>query len=78
MWRGLFAYVPQGNQLLSGTIRDAVTFGTANSTEKEQDIWNALRVACAEDFVSELPEGLDNGLGERGSSDRGQRSNLES
>ena len=66
VWRGLFAYVPQGNQLLSGTIRDAVTFGAADLMEQEQDIWDALRVACAEDFVSELPDGLDNGLGEGG------------
>ena len=65
-WRGLFAYVPQGNQLLSGTIREAITFVTPDLMEKEQDIWDALRVACADDFVSELPDGLDNGLGERG------------
>lgn len=65
-WRGLFAYVPQGNQLLSGTIREAITFGVPDLMEKEQDIWNALRVACADDFVSGLPDGLDNGLGERG------------
>ena len=66
MWRGLFAYVPQGNQLLNGTIREAVTFGVQDLMEREQDIWDALRIACADDFVSELPDGLDNGLGERG------------
>ena len=65
-WRGLFAYVPQGNQLLSGTIREAITFGAPDLMEKEQDIWDALRVVCAEDFVSELPDGLDNVLGEGG------------
>ena len=66
MWRGLFAYVPQGNQLLSGTIREAVTFGVSNLMEKEQDIWDALQVACAKDFVLELSDGLDSVLGERG------------
>lgn len=66
IWRGLFAYVPQGNQLLSGTIREAVTFGVQDLMKKERDIWDALRVARADDFVSELPDGLDNGLGERG------------
>lgn len=65
-WRGLFAYVPQGNQLLSGTIREAVTFGAPDLMQKEQDIWEALRVACADDFVSGLPDGLDNELGESG------------
>ena len=66
VWRGLFAYVPQGNQLLSGTIKEAVTFGAPNLMQTEQDIWDALRVACAEDFVRELPDGLDNVLGEGG------------
>ena len=65
-WRGLFAYVPQGNQLLSGTIREAVTFGAQDLMQKEQEIWDALRVACADDFVSGLPDGLDNELGESG------------
>ena len=65
-WRGLFAYVPQGNQLLSGTIREAITFGAPDLMEREQDIWEVLRVACADDFVRELPDGLDNELGEGG------------
>ena len=66
MWRGLFAYVPQGNQLLSGTIREAITFGAPNLMQKEQDIWDALRVACAKEFVQDLVDGLDSVLGESG------------
>lgn len=65
-WRGLFAYVPQGNQLLSGTIREIVAFGDADGMRKEQELWRALRVACAEDFVSALDKGLDSPLGESG------------
>ena len=65
-WRGLFAYVPQGNQLLSGTIREIVAFGDAEGMGKEQELWRALRVACAEDFVSALDKGLDSPLGESG------------
>lgn len=65
-WRGLFAYVPQGNQLLSGTIREAVTFGEKDQMERDEAIWRALRIACAEDFVRELPDGLDSVVGERG------------
>ena len=64
-WRGLFAYVPQGNQLMSGSIRDVLTFGDAGVSDEE--IGKALDIACASDFVSELPDGLDTILGERGS-----------
>lgn len=65
-WRGLFAYVPQGNQLMSGSIRDVVTFGDAEKRLQDEKIHLALEIACAEQFVSELPEGLDTMLGERG------------
>jgi ATP-binding cassette subfamily B protein len=64
-WRGLFAYVPQGNQLMSGPIKDVLTFGDASVSAEEID--KALDIACASDFVSELPAGLDTVLGERGS-----------
>lgn len=64
-WRGLFSYVPQGNQLMSGTIREVVTFGDQSHMAQDEKILRALRIACAE-FVEELPEGLDTSLGERG------------
>jgi len=65
-WRGLFAYVPQGNQLLSGTIREIVAFCDREKMEQEDAIWQALRLADAEGFVRELSAGLDTQLGERG------------
>ena len=65
-WRGLFAYVPQGNQLMSGTIRQVVTFGETEKMSQEDRIRWALDIACADQFVSELPDGLDTQLGERG------------
>ena len=65
-WRGLFSYVPQGNQLMSGTIREVVTFADPKAMEREADIRRALTIACADQFVAELPEGLDSQLGERG------------
>ena len=65
-WRGLYAYVPQGNQLMNGTIRDVVTFGDPNAAGKDEAIYRALEIACADQFVRELPEGLDTMLGERG------------
>ena len=65
-WRGLFAYVPQGNQLMSGTVRDAVTFGDPEHRTRDERIHRALQIACA-DFVKDLPQGLDTQLQERGS-----------
>lgn len=64
-WRGLFAYVPQGNALMSGTIREVMTFEICTENGEEQ-IWQALQIAEARDFVMELPKGLDTFLGERG------------
>lgn len=63
-YRHLFSYVPQGNQLMSGTIRDVVTFSNGNGEEK---IWEALEIACASEFVRKLPDGLDTQLKEQGS-----------
>ena len=65
-WRSLFAYVPQGNQLLSGTIRDIVSFGDPRKAQDDAGILRALRIACAEDFVQKLEKGLDTMLGEHG------------
>lgn len=66
-WRGLYAYVPQGNQLMAGSIREVVTFGNEEKYGDEEGIWRALKVADAEEFVRLLPEGLDSKLGEHGS-----------
>ena len=66
-WRGLFAYVPQGNQLISGTIRETVTFSDPDLMKQDEKIYKALRISCADVFVKDLPNGLDTVLGERGS-----------
>lgn len=65
-WRGLFAYVPQGNQLMSGTIREIVAFGDPDAMAQEDRLSRALDIACAGEFVSALEDGLDTRLGERG------------
>lgn len=59
-----FAFVPQGNTLLSGTIRDNLRMGKYDATEEEMK--EALYTAAAE-FVFTLPDGLDTLCGERGS-----------
>ncbi len=60
----LFAYVPQGNLIVSGTIRDNITF--FQTEVSEEAICEAARVAQIWDFIQTLPEGLDTRLGEGG------------
>lgn len=62
--RKLFSYVPQGNFLLSGTLRENIAFVAPGATDDE--IMEAAKVACAYDFIKELPKGLDTILSERG------------
>lgn len=62
----LFAYVPQGNYLMTGTIRELVAFGDREKMKEEAQLWRALSIACADEFVREQKEGLDTLLGERG------------
>ena len=61
---GELCFVPQGNTLMSGTIRYNLQLAKPNATDDE--LRKVLHTACA-DFVSDLPEGLDTELGERGS-----------
>ena len=63
MTRCNVVYVPQGNSLMSGTIRDNLYLG--NPQASEEQIQKALYTACAE-FVYALPEGLDTLCGEQG------------
>ena len=65
-YRSLFAYVPQGNQLMSGTIREVVAFEEPERMRDEQLLWKSLSIACADEFVRNLSMGLDSVLGERG------------
>lgn len=65
-WHRLFAYVPQGNHLMSGTIRDIVAFSDKDRRNEEAKIRKALKIACAEEFISDLDNGIDTMLGERG------------
>ncbi|WP_051536079.1 ABC transporter ATP-binding protein [Ruminococcus flavefaciens] len=65
-WHRLFAYVPQGNQLMSGTIREVIAFGDTERMHDTDGINRALQISCADDFVQELESGVDTVLGERG------------
>ncbi len=62
--RKFFAYVPQGNTMLSGTIAENMKIVRNDVTDEE--IISALKTACAYDFVSGLKDGINGRLGERG------------
>ena len=62
--RHLFAYVPQGNTILSGTIAENMRMVKEDATDEE--IIEALKTSCAWDFVEKLPDQINSSVGERG------------
>ena len=62
--RRFFAYVPQGNSIFSGSIADNLRMVKEDATDEE--LIEALKIACAYDFVMAIPEGINGKLGEKG------------
>ena len=62
--RPFISYVPQENSLFPGTVADNLRLGLPDAEESE--LWRALEVACASEFVAELPHGLYTILGSQG------------
>lgn len=62
--RSVFAYVPQGNSVFAGTIAENLRLGNPDSTD--EDLKEALKTACAWDFVSRFPDGMNHLLGAGG------------
>ena len=62
--REFISYVPQGNTLFSGTIAHNVRMGKQDATDEE--VIEALKAACAYDFIREMPQGINTVIGERG------------
>lgn len=62
--RSMLAYVPQGNCLFSGTIRENISF--FSESPDDERIMQAAEAACAAGFIGEFPEGLDTRIGEGG------------
>ena len=62
--RHLFAYVPQTNAVLTGTVAENLRMVREDATDEE--LIEALKLACAWDFVSAKPGGLEANVGERG------------
>ena len=63
--RGMFTYVPQGKFVLTGTIRENITF--VNKDISEEDLNEALEVSNCKKFINQLEDGIDTKLGENGS-----------
>jgi ATP-binding cassette subfamily B protein len=63
-YRHHLAVVPQNTTLFSGSIRENIAYGMTDVGDEE--IWEALRVANADEFVGEMPEKLDTSIGENG------------
>ena len=63
-WRRQIAYVPQETFLFNDTVRANLMWVRPDASE--EDLWEALRLAAAADFVSRLPQRLDTVIGERG------------
>ena len=73
--RDRIGYVPQRTVLFSGTIRENMLWGNPGATD--EDIWQALKTAQAEEFVSKLPQGLDTPVNQGGKNfSGGQRQRL--
>ena len=62
--RCLFSYVPQGNYLFSGTLRENILL--INPKASDAEIKEALKISDIYDFVNTLPKGLDTVIGEKG------------
>lgn len=66
-WRSQLGYVSQESSMMSGTIRDNLTYGLADAEKiKDEQLWEVAKMAYAEKFIKELPKGLDTEVGERG------------
>lgn len=67
VWRNQIAYVSQENAILSGSIRDNLTYGLEQLEKlSDETIWEALEMAYADEFVRKMDDGLETTVGERG------------
>jgi ABC-type multidrug transport system fused ATPase/permease subunit len=76
-WPGAVSYVPQDVVIAAGTIRENIALGYPISEAKDELVTSALKVAQLEEFVANLPNGVDTEVGERGAKiSGGQRQRL--
>lgn len=66
-WRDQIGYVSQESAMVGGTVRENLTYGLPNAQAIEtEELWRVTRMAYAEDFIRQFPNGLDTEVGERG------------
>jgi ABC-type multidrug transport system fused ATPase/permease subunit len=76
-WQGAVSYVPQDVIISNATIRENVSLGYPVELAKDEIVWRALELAQLDEFVRELPSGLDTRVGDRGTKiSGGQRQRL--
>lgn len=64
-WRRQIGFVSQDSAIMAGTIRANLTYGLT-ATYSDEQLWHVLALAYAEDFVREMPDGLETEVGTRG------------
>lgn len=65
-WRSQIGFVSQDSAIMAGTIRHNLTYGLDDNAYSDDDLWHVLELAYADQFVHEMPDGLDTQVGERG------------
>ena len=65
-WPGAIAYVPQNVTIMNGTVRDNIALGFDHDERTDQFVMEALEQAQLKEFISQLPNGIDTQVGERG------------
>lgn len=65
-WHGRLGYVPQSVYVLDDTLRRNIAYGFPDADINDERVWEAIRLAQLEDFITNLPNGLDTFLGEHG------------
>ncbi|WP_025716947.1 ABC transporter ATP-binding protein [Paenibacillus sp. 1-18] len=64
-WRSKIGYVSQESSMMSGTVRDNITYGLGREADLEE-VRQAAKMAYADTFIMDLPQGYDTEVGERG------------
>lgn len=65
-WNRIVGYVPQNPYIVDASIRYNIAFGEKKNSISDEQVWEALKIAQLDEFVRELPKGLDTRVGERG------------
>lgn len=65
-WNRIIGYVPQATFIIDDTVRHNIAFGEKKSHIDDEKVWQALKIAKLDEFIRNLPNGLDTRVGERG------------